>query len=67
MFASVTVETREWLVTMETCINTACNDFHVESDIEEIWEGGCINGAGSKGGWSELCKKAGGCESKWTV
>lgn len=39
---------------METCINTACNDFHVESDTEEIWEGGCINGAGSKDGWSEL-------------
>lgn len=61
MFASVTVETREWIVTMETCINTACNDFYVESDIEEIWEGGYINGAGNKYGWSELCGKTGGC------
>lgn len=39
---------------------SACNDFHVKSDIA-IWEGGYINGAGSQYGWSELCKKAGGC------
>lgn len=47
MFASVTVETREWIVTMETCINAACNDFRVKSDIEEIWAGGYINGNAS--------------------
>jgi hypothetical protein len=42
VFASVTVETREWIVTMEICINTACDHFCVKSDMEEIWEGGYI-------------------------
>lgn len=47
MFASVTVETREWIVAMETYINTLT----VISDMEEIWEGGYINGAGTHCSW----------------
>lgn len=41
--------------------HSACDDFHVKSDIEEIWKGGYINGAGNQCGRSELCKKARGC------
>lgn len=31
-----------------------CDYFHVKSDIEEIWEGGYINGAGSHCSWRRV-------------
>lgn len=39
----------------------------MKSDIEEVWEGGYINGAGHEDGWRESCEVAGDGESKFTV